>query len=149
MINIIFTTLLLVVVVEAITEIITSSTLVAPLQAKWRTWTYPIDRPPSGRLQGVMAFIDQLWNCGYCTSVWVSAIIAPFAPSLFNNTIINWAVMVFILHRLSNWLHVVYELVRRGRVKSYEIQLRITEDENGTIESSFGEATATLESEDT
>lgn len=145
MINTLVIIIILAIVVEAITEIVTSSTLVAPLQATWRTWTYPIDRPPSGKIQAVMAFIDQLWNCGYCSSVWVSAVVALFAPSLVSNIFINWVIIVFLLHRLSNWLHVLYELVRRGRVKSFDIQMRITEEQDGTTGQSIGETEATFE----
>jgi hypothetical protein len=139
--------LLLVIVTEAITEIITSSTIVAPLQAQWRIWTYPTDRPPTGIRQRIMSFVDQLWNCGYCASVWVSAVVALAAPTIFNYSIINWMVMTFVLHRLANWLHVVYELIRRGRVNSLEVVLKITEDEDGTFGQSIGEGTTTFEPE--
>jgi hypothetical protein len=134
MIDIITKLLLLVIAVEATTEIITSSKLVSPLQNKWKLWTYPADRPPPGGIiHALMVFIDNLWSCGYCTSVWVSGFFALFAPKLFGNIIVNWLVLIFVLHRLSNWLHVVYELLRRGRVNSLDVMLRVTEDDDGTI----------------
>lgn len=147
MINIIVL-LLLVIAVEATTEIITSSKLVGPLQNKWKRWTYPVHTPPrSGIIRSLMVFVDDLWSCGYCTSVWVSAFFSLFAPHIFSNIFINWLVSVFVLHRLANWLHVVYELLRRGRVNSLDVVLRVTESEDGTIGQSAGETTATIESE--
>jgi hypothetical protein len=96
MIIAILTILLLVIATEAITEIITSSILVAPIQTKWRTWAYPLDQPPTGVFQRILVFIDKLWNCGYCASVWVAAIVAFVAPSLFNHRGINWVIMTFV-----------------------------------------------------
>jgi len=139
--------LLLIIATEAITEIITSSTIVAPLQTQWRTWTYPIDKPPTGIIQRIMSFVDQLWNCGYCASVWVSAVLALAAPAIFDYPIINWIIMTFVLHRLANWLHVVYELIRRGRVNSLEVVLKISENENGTVGQSIDEGATTFEPE--
>lgn len=149
MIEIIVILLLLTIAVEATTEILTSSKLIGPLQNKWKQWTYPVDRPPSGGLLRVfMVFVDDLWSCGYCTSVWVSGFFSLFAPSVFDNSFVNWLVSVFVLHRLANWLHVCYELVRRGRVNSLDIMLRVSEIDDGTIGQSIGEATTTIESGD-
>jgi len=140
--------LLLAIAVEATTEILTSSKLIGPFQNKWKQWTYPLDRPPSGGiLRSFKVFVDDLWSCGYCSSVWVAAFFGLFAPPIFDNTFINWLVAVFVLHRLANWLHVAYELIRRGRVSSLDIMLRISENEDGTIGQSLGEAATTIESE--
>jgi len=148
MILTILTILLLIIAVEATTEIITSSKLVSPLQTKWREWTYPIDRPPpTGIVQAVRVFIDNLWNCGYCASVWVAAFYSAFAPIIIQEYFINWLVFVFVLHRLSNWMHVIYELMKRGRVNSLDILLRVTEDCDGTIGQSVGEATTEVTTE--
>jgi hypothetical protein len=38
-------------------------------------------------------------------------------------------VSVFFIHRLSNWLHVLFELVKRGRVKSHDVELHVKFDE--------------------
>jgi hypothetical protein len=141
MTTVILTLVLLIIAVEAATEIITSSALVAPLQAKLRVWAYPIDQPPTGVWRAFLAFIDQLWNCGYCASVWVAALAGLFAPKLFSYPLVNWVVMSFVLHRLANWLHVVYELLRRGRVNSLDVVLKLTENEDGTIGQSPGKRT--------
>ncbi len=50
---------------------------------------------------------------------------ACFGPRLFNNLFINWLVNVLILHRLSNWLHVVYMLIKKGRVNTNDTELKI------------------------
>lgn len=125
--------ILLIIVAEAVTEIITSSSLVEPLQTQWRIWTYPTDRPGEGVIHQIMVFVDRLWNCGYCASVWISALAAIASPRVFDNIIVNWVAMTFVIHRGANWLHVLYELVRRGRVRTHEISLNITEaEEDGT-----------------
>ena len=148
MITILLILVLLTITVEAITEILTSSTLINPLQTRWRIWVYPLDGPPPNNiLHNLGVFIDRLWNCGYCASVWVAGFFAIFAPIIFQDKLVNWVIMTFTLHRLANWLHVVYELVRRGRVNSLDIMLKITENEDGTIRQSPGEAATEIESE--
>jgi hypothetical protein len=111
--------------VEAVTEIITSSKLFDGPRTAWKRWTYPIDGPPSrNTLQHIKVFIDDLWSCGYCTSVWIAALAAFFAPTLVAQPIANWVINTFVLHRLSNALHATYELVRRGRVRTYDLMVR-------------------------
>lgn len=122
----------LVVVTEAVTEIVTSSRLTDGVRAWWKQLTYPADRPPPDTyLQNLRIQIDYLLSCGYCSSVWVSGVICLFAPQIIPGTFANWFVSTMLVHRLSNWLHVVYELVRKGRVQTHDILLK-QETDNGS-----------------
>ena len=126
--------ILLIIATEAITEIIVASEF--PLFYWFRNWwtiyTFPPEGPPrTGKIQHVRVSIHKLVTCGYCMSVWVSAFFAIWTSfDYFGNTFINWLVSVFFIHRLSNWLHVFFELTKRGRVKSYDIELRVKTDEH-------------------
>jgi len=127
------------VVVEAVTEILTASELTEPLRKTWKVWTYPTDRPPpKSLLQFFKVWVDKLVSCGYCTSVWVAGFFGIWAPKIdFGSWFINWIVIVFILHRVATWVHVVFELVKKGRVKTYDLEVSVAmqnlEVDNGGI----------------
>ena len=125
--------LLLVIACEAVTEIITASEITNPIRSWWKKYTYKLDIPPDDTfIQKVKIFLDKLISCGYCTSVWVAMPLAFFSP--FTLSVIWWMIMVFVIHRLSNWLHVVYELVRKGRVNTHDLLVKLTvEQENGSV----------------
>lgn len=123
---------ILVLAVEAVTEIFTSSELTEPFRQAWKQHTYPLDRPPpTGIWQYVKVWFDKLISCGYCTSVWTAAFFAIWAPTLFEHTFVNWLCFVFVLHRLANWVHVTFELVKKGRVKTHDLEvlLKMQDDE--------------------
>jgi hypothetical protein len=128
--------LLLVFASEAVAEIITSSKLTDPFRAWWKKWTFPAEHPPPDTpLQHFRVWFDYLISCGYCTSVWTSGFFALFAPAVIPNSFCNWLVMTFAIHRLANWLHVLYERIRKGRVFEADINLihaSPVEDENGS-----------------
>ena len=82
--------LLLIIFVEAVTEIIVASAMFAPLR----------------KLSTKSDFLGELVHCGYCTSVWVSASVSWIVPLDISSYFwINYVLTVFILHRLSNLLH--------------------------------------------
>jgi hypothetical protein len=85
----------IVICVEAITEIIVSSELMFSI------------RDILSRMSP--NFMGRLLNCGYCTSVWVSACFALFAPKLFNIYILDYVISMFVIHRLSNMLHELFK----------------------------------------
>ncbi len=127
---------------EALTEIGTSSDIIAPWQKRWRLWTYPPNIPPPENptiSQKFKIFVNSLWSCGYCFSVWVAGFFAFFGvyPSDIPAWmyvpwwIINW----MLIHRLSNFTHILFELVKRGRVRTYDVILRISESESDESES--------------
>ena len=82
--------LLLIIFIEALTEIIVASAIFAPIREVSTKYSY----------------LGELMHCGYCTSVWVSASVAWIAPlAIGPHFLINYALTVFILHRLSNLFH--------------------------------------------
>lgn len=83
--------ILAIIAVEAITEIIVSSQIAEPL----RKWCYYNS-----------SFLHKLINCGYCTSVWISAFVALLILGFTGLPIIaEYFILVFALHRLSNIWH--------------------------------------------
>ena len=123
--------LLAAIAVERLTEIITSSDISSMLfKDRLRLLLYSIQKETW--LRSFLVFVDKLTSCGYCCSVWVSAGVS-FIPEarVFDNFILN----VMLLHGLSNLYHVLYELVRRGRVYSYDINLKQEESYNADGES--------------
>lgn len=133
MIDFIISLLLGTIAVEAVTEIVVDSKLFFGL----RTWLYPknFDEVSASRLaiviQHARLFLFNLLNCGYCSSVWISAIVAYLTLDMYNlgglnhlSVWIKWLGITFVIHRLSNWLHVVYEYVRKGRVLTIDVTHR-------------------------
>jgi len=119
---------------EAITEIGTSSDIIAPWQKRWRLWTYPLDAPPPEnptKFHKFKVFINSLWSCGYCFSVWVAGVFAFLGiypdASVFI-CIPWWVVNWMLIHRLSNLIHILFELIKRGRIKTYDLTMRIGEE---------------------
>jgi len=98
--------IIVVLAIEAITEIISSSAIFEPLRLFFynKKWN----------------FLHSLSTCGYCTSVWVSmpfAVLFPFqllpVYSIFNQCT-NIIISVFFYHRLSNVIHEsVYRVINR------------------------------------
>lgn len=145
--------ILLSIVVEAVTEILTSSEITDPIRLKWKLWAYPDDKPPPDTtFQAFKIWVDKLISCGYCTSVWVAGFFAVFIPQLYEfqyySGLLNWIGLTFLSHRISNWIHVVYELIRKGRVKTVDLVVKM-EDSDGSIGESTGESQAEIEPSDT
>jgi hypothetical protein len=136
----IITIFLLSVVVEAVTEILVASDLTDPARKKWKEWTYPVDAPPPNTYcQICMVFVDKLISCGYCTSVWVAGFFGIWAPKIdLGFWLINWLVIVFALHRLAGWVHMVYELIRKGRVKTYDLEIKMIVPDSEVDDGSVG-----------
>ncbi len=86
-------------------------------------------------------FVDKLISCGYCTSVWVSGFFAIWSPILFQHQLcgchfVNWMIMTFAIHRLSNWFHVIYMLVLNGRIKTFDLLVKQVKEDGSSGESS-------------
>jgi hypothetical protein len=119
--------ILAIVFVEAVTEIIVSSTIFFRL----RNW-----------IAKKSDFLGSLINCGYCMSVWVSAtvgwvlpgeIFLHFFPGIMAAMAIDCVLKVFILHRVSNVFH---EGLSRwfNRLPWVFVVNKIDEDEESEIE---------------
>ena len=139
MIAILLTIMLMSIAAEAISEIITSSTLFVPLHKSIFKRAYPTP-PVDTTSTKVYSWIYGLITCGYCTSVWVSIfmVLLVGAPPLVGSL-----VTIFVIHRVSNWIHVVYELIRKGRVISISLNL---EDQYGTTGTGSAEGATQTES---
>ena len=115
---------------EALAELIVDSEFSAKFRKPWKKWAYPVDRPPSNSIfQRFKVFVDELWSCGYCTSVWTSGFLALFVSldgprTLTGIPIINWVVATLVIHRLANWIHITFQLVKQGRVRTYDLLLK-------------------------
>ena len=78
--------------------------------------------------KNILSFLDKITSCGYCCSVWVALLLALDREIwLFN----YYALNVLLLHRSSNYIHVCVELLRRGRVHTYDISHRIEDNYEG------------------
>ncbi len=161
--EIFFIWLFFIIATEAITEIIVDAKITESIRSivKKRAHPLPVDGqapPPVTFRRKIWIFIDDLINCGYCTSVWVAGFLGLFAPFVykfdhdywFSNAIsyiINWLIAAMVLHRLSNFFHVLFMIIKRGRVKSYDIELKLQPVEvkpiqhniEGVIDGSFGQ----------
>jgi hypothetical protein len=149
--------LLMSVAVEAISEIITSSEIMRPFRDFIKKSIYPIDGPPKDNwLQALLVWFDKLISCGYCTSVWVAGFLSLFIlPSAFpviasttNYSIVNWLIITFVSHRLATCFHVVYELIRKGRVKTYDLDILHRRVIDGGAGASTSERRSEVESGD-
>ncbi len=118
------------IVVEAITEILVTSSLLDIVYL--RPWISKRALPPDGNYDNVKWYDTALYTlltCGYCSSVWVSAGLVWFVPGGYFGLLPwdNVFIKIFLLHRISNQLHVWYELARRGRVNTIDLELKATE----------------------
>ena len=118
---------LLSVAAERITEILVASKLVQPLRDILR------DKNINSMANyGLWWFLDSVFQCGYCMSVWVSISISWLSPALISdNFYLNYIIMIFVVHGFANFYHVIFEYARRGRAKYFEINLgykRVNED---------------------
>jgi len=121
--------IILAIVVEAVTEIIVDSELFSPLKQGFKSYIYPVDYPPKNDIrQSLLVFVDKLISCGYCTSVWIAAFFSFFAPVLMESWA-NWLITTFLLHRMSNSIHVIYELLKKGRVVTHDYIIKINQSE--------------------
>ncbi len=123
---------LLVVFVEAVTEILVAAKITDGFRNFIFSKAHPnFDKEDAELTTGpwLWRFFNDLLSCGYCTSVWVSfgaAILSPrwfLVQTPFIGWMVNWLVMVFVLHRISNWLHVAFSIIKKGRVKTYDIEI--------------------------
>jgi len=93
--------LIAIIFIEAVTEIIVSSSIFARFRKAVATKS---------------DFLGELIHCGYCTSIWVAMSVAWAVPLILSGIfIVDYLIKIFVLHRISNILH---EFIARwlGRV---------------------------------
>lgn len=98
--------LVLVIAIEAITEIVTKSEIFKPLRQLFFNL---------GMKHKPFMWFHDLLDCGYCFSVWVSF----FMSIVFISSIslplsfINWFIASMLMHRLSNMFHNIMDRIMR------------------------------------
>jgi Protein of unknown function (DUF1360) len=125
--------ILLSVATEATTEVMVASKVTEDIRNRIRILAHPMLNDELifhlTFRRKVMIFIDDLVSCGYCASMWVAMFWSLFAPYVLNISswlmvVINWLLMVVVLHRFSNLFHVLLMLIKNGRVKTFDIELK-------------------------
>jgi hypothetical protein len=103
------------IVCEAITEIIGASELFAPLR--------------EFIIRKEIPFLKGLLECKYCLSVWVAAFLVivcwwSAGVLVFNRGEIFFLMLcVFIVHRMSNILHLVFDIVSEYKINRWTITI--------------------------
>jgi len=112
------------IVVEAITEILVSSSLFS-----W--WRNAVARVP---------FFGTLFTCGYCLSVWVSAGFGWIFDFNFVHPVFDYFIVVFLIHRLANIYHELFQrwFDKHPFVLMLSIQKSDEQDEGEDDESGTG-----------
>ena len=100
-----------VILTEAITEIITKSNMFIPVRQ------FFFDRSKNK----LFDWIHNLLDCGYCTSVWIGW----FTAILFLDYIdivdgyVEWFFVGLVVHRLSNVLHNIFDVIYEGNENKF------------------------------
>jgi hypothetical protein len=124
--------LIISIVIEAITEIIVESEFPLALWAREFATGFAIPKDDDlSKIKWYHNFFYKLLTCGYCCSIWIAFGCSFFIPDFQLNILNNIVVKTFLLHRLSNWWHSAFELFRRGRVHTYDLNvIRERKDDN-------------------
>ena len=92
--------------VEAISEILTKSEFFYPLRS------FLFDKGQSSK---VLEWVHNLLDCGYCTSVWIGWFIALLLftdETYLLNIYVDWFFIGLLLHRLSNITHNLIDTIK-------------------------------------
>jgi len=108
-----------IVVVEAITNIITKSVFFSPVRE------FFFNR----RKNKLFKWVHSLLDCAYCTSVWVGWFVY-ICWFCFDSTIIDVIFMGFVLHRLANVLHFVIDRLDQDRTRDLNLEDLIEKEKN-------------------
>lgn len=69
-------------------------------------------------------WLSSILSCGYCFSVYAAAMTAVFSSiNVSNISGINYFISVFLLHRLSNCIHILISRVSTERMKYFNITI--------------------------
>lgn len=133
---------------ERLSELISSSIIFETLLFKQQLKNYlfnPDGPPPKGTaFRRILVLLDKLLSCGYCISVWVGLMFStyylyagtlePLVKYIGGSEFFAWLLIGLAIHGVSNGYHVLYEVMRRGRVRThdYKVDLNITEVFDGS-----------------
>jgi hypothetical protein len=105
------------VAVEAAVEVFVDSEIFSEVRSFIKDLCYPQVPRANARLAYVYYKLNYFINCGYCMSVWVAAVVAlGFVCCITGIMVVDWFITTLVLHRLSNLFHVLFMLVKHGRV---------------------------------
>lgn len=104
MIIILFKILLVIIFTEAITELVVKSELFYPL----RKFLF------NGRDNKIINFFNNLFDCGYCFSVW-AAMLSIFLVFKFDYILVNYFIYGIVTHRLSNIFHFLIDRINLSK----------------------------------
>lgn len=95
-----------IILVEALTEIVTKSELFNPIKAR-------VFKKSDSSI--FLKWVHDLLDCGYCFSVWVASIVSILFFKDINllHFSIDWFFVTMVLHRLSNLFHNFMDSVRK------------------------------------
>jgi len=95
-----------IILTEALTELTVKSKILSPFRE------FFFKKRKSSKLYNK---IHELLDCGYCMSVWIGWFfgILLFNEYLLLNKYIDWFFIGLLLHRLSNFLHNIYDRIYR------------------------------------
>jgi len=99
-----FILIIFIIVVEAITELLSKSEIFRP----FREFFF------NRRKYKLFKFVHDLLDCGYCTSVWVSLFVVTVFIS-FSNTYLYVFLAVIVIHRLSNIFHFIIDRINKDQ----------------------------------
>ncbi len=108
-----------IVLVEAITNIITKSIVFSPVRE------FFFNR----RKNKVFDWLHSLFDCSYCMSVWVGLFVY-ICWFCFNSGIIDVIFMGIVLHRLSNILHFIIDRLDQDRTRNLNLENLIEKEKN-------------------
>ncbi len=99
-----FEILFLIIVVESVTEIIVKAGITESFRSFIHVRHYT---------STVYKYLNELVNCGYCTSFWIGIFVSVLYYTGLNTYNIIYTGLV--LHRLSNALHFFIDILRKGK----------------------------------
>ena len=99
-----FKILLAIIFTEAVTELVVKSEFFYPL----RKCLF------NGRDNKIIKFFNNLFDCGYCFSVWVGMFVIVLIFK-FDNIFINYFIYGIVIHRLSNIFHFLIDRINLSK----------------------------------
>lgn len=122
--------------VEAATELIVDSDFFLGFRDKIFKLANPMafgfEIPTPGTLRhlphSLWVFVNKVIKCGYCTSVWFAFAAAIFVPQFIHlwnwiDWLVNWLIYSLVIHRLSNWMHISFMRLKKGRVQTLDVEI--------------------------
>lgn len=123
---------------ERIAEIITTGEIFARLRSEIAKRANPIIPPQAEEVQvepkstTLWVYLYKLVTCGLCMSFWSSLILTPAIPPVTQFMMLDIIIKPFALMLFANIVHSVFIIISRGRVATYDILLKVEDNDRGT-----------------